>query len=130
MVWYAPHSASSSASRPILPSASLRTFDLSSLGRPEGIGPPGTRIEGRCPKCSAPITRPGTILSQIPSSTAASKTSCVRATAVPIAMTSRLKSDSSIPGCPWVTPSHIAGTPPANCAVAPTSRTASLITSG
>jgi hypothetical protein len=28
-------------------------------------------------------------------------------------------SDSSIPGWPWVTPSHMAGTPPATCAVAP-----------
>ena len=36
------------------------------------------------------------------------------ATAVAMAITSRENSDSSIPGWPWVTPSHIAGTPPAN----------------
>ena len=45
--------------------------------------------------------------------------SCDRATAVLIAITSRLNRDSSMPGRPCVTPSHIAGTPPANCATAP-----------
>ena len=35
------------------------------------------------------------------------------ATAAANAMTSRDNSDSSMPGWPWVTPSHIAGTPPA-----------------
>ena len=33
-------------------------------------------------------------------------------------MTSRLNKDNSIPVCPCVTPSHIAGTPPATCATA------------
>ncbi len=41
-----------------------------------------------------------------------------------MAMTSRLNSDSSMPPVPCVTPSHIAGTPPANCATAPASRAA------
>ena len=40
---------------------------FSLLGRPEVIGPPGTKIAGRWPKLSAAITRPGTILSQTPS---------------------------------------------------------------
>ena len=52
------------------------------------------------------------------------------ATAVAMAMASRLNSDSSMPGWPWVTPSHIAGTPPANWAVAPTARAADLMRSG
>ena len=62
---------------------------------------------------------PGTILSQMPSSSAASKTSCESATAVPMAMVSRENRLSSMPARPWVTPSHIAGTPPATWAVAP-----------
>ncbi len=33
--------------------------------------------------------------------------------AAALAVDSRLTSDSSIPGSPWVTPSHMAGTPPA-----------------
>ena len=45
-----------------------------------------------------------------------------------MAIRSRLNSDSSMPGRPWVTPSHMAGVPPATWAVAPTSRTASTIT--
>ena len=81
-------------------------------------GPPGTKIAGRWPKLSAAITRPGTILSQMPSNSAPSNMSCDSATAVAIAITSRLNSDSSMPGWPWVTPSHIAGTPPANWATA------------
>ena len=55
---------------------------------------------------------------------------CDSATAVASAMTSRLNSDSSMPGSPCVTPSHIAGTPPANCAVAPASRAARLMIAG
>src|SRR5262249_54158302 len=51
-------------------------------------------------------------------------------TAVDSAITSRLNRDSSIPVRPWVTPSHIAGTPPANWATPPASRTAALIQSG
>ena len=47
-----------------------------------------------------------------------------------IAITSRENRLSSIPGCPWVTPSHIAGTPPATCAVPPTSRAARRISAG
>ena len=52
------------------------------------------------------------------------------ATAVDSAIVSRLNSDSSMPGWPCVTPSHIAGTPPATCAVAPTSRAHTFICSG
>ena len=52
------------------------------------------------------------------------------ATLVAIAITSRLNSDNSMPGCPCVTPSHIAGTPPANCATAPASRAARLMSAG
>jgi hypothetical protein len=37
--------------------------------------------------------------------------------AVAMAITSRENSDSSMPGWPCVTPSHMAGTPPATCAV-------------
>ena len=47
-------------------------------------------------------------------------------TAAASAMTSRENSDSSMPGWPWVTPSHMAGTPPATCAVPPAARAASL----
>ena len=42
----------------------------------------------------------------------------------------RENSDSSMPGRPWVTPSHIAGTPPATCAVAPISRASVRMISG
>ena len=52
------------------------------------------------------------------------------ATAVDIAMTSRLNSDSSMPAMPCVTPSHIAGVPPAICAVAPTERATSRMRAG
>ena len=55
---------------------------------------------------------------------------CDSATPVAIAITSRLNSDNSMPGWPCVTPSHIAGTPPANCATAPASRAACLISVG
>ena len=41
------------------------------------------------------------------------------AMAVDIAITSRLKSESSMPARPWVMPSHMAGTPPANWAMPP-----------
>ena len=47
-----------------------------------------------------------------------------------LALTSRENSDNSMPGWPWVTPSHIAGTPPATCAVAPASRAAVRIRPG
>ena len=56
--------------------------------------------------------------------------SWLRATAVASAITSRENSDSSMPAWPWVTPSHMAGTPPANCATPPASRTACLISAG
>lgn len=95
-----------------------------------GIGPAGTKTHGRWPKASAPITRPGTILSQTPSSSAPSKSSWESAMAVDIATTSRLKSESSIPGRPWVMPSHIAGTPPAKRATPPERSTAFLSTVG
>ena len=51
-------------------------------------------------------------------------------TAVAIAITSRLNRLSSMPGVPCVTPSHMAGTPPATWAVAPILRASSLIRSG
>ena len=94
------------------------------------MGPAGTKITGRWPKLRAPITRPGTILSQMPSIRAASKASCVRAIPADMAITSRENRLSSIPGRPWVTPSHMAGTPPATWAVAPTARAASRICCG
>ncbi len=56
--------------------------------------------------------------------------SCERATAVAIAITSRLNRDSSMPSRPWVMPSHMAGTPPANWATPPASDTAALMISG
>ena len=84
------------------------------------MGPAGAKTTGRWPKASDPMNRPGTILSQTPSATTASKASWVRATPVDMAMRSRLNSDSSMPGRPWVTPSHMAGVPPATWAVAPT----------
>ena len=105
-----------------------RVFSV--LARPLAIGPPGTKTHGRWPKWSAPMSRPGTILSQMPSSSAASKTSCESAIAVPIAIVSRENRLSSMPGRPCVTPSHIAGTPPATCAVAPSACAASRITAG
>ena len=86
---------------------------------PVGIGPAGTNTAGMWPKVSAAIISPGTILSQMPRKTAASNMSCDRPTAAAMAMVSRENSDSSMPVCPWVTPSHIAGTPPATCAVPP-----------
>ena len=97
---------------------------------PEGIGPAGTKSTGRWPKLSAPISRPGTILSHTPSISAASKLSCESDTAVASAITSRENSDSSIPSRPWVTPSHIAGTPPATCALPPALRAAIRISAG
>ena len=63
------------------------------------------------------MTSPGTILSQTPRKRAASNMLCERPTAADMAIRSRENSDSSMPGCPWVTPSHIAGTPPATWAV-------------
>src|SRR3546814_3369477 len=66
----------------------------------------------------------------MPRHSAPSNTLCDSATAVAIAITSRENSDSSMPLWPWVTPSHIAGTPPANCAIAPALRAASLINGG
>ncbi len=97
---------------------------------PVDIGPAGTNTHGRWPNCSAPISRPGTILSQMPSSSTASNTSCDSAMAVDIAMVSRENSDSSMPGAPCVTPSHIAGTPPATCTVAPSAAASRRICSG
>jgi hypothetical protein len=60
------------------------------LGSPEAIGPAGTKTVGRWPNDSAPISSPGTILSQTPSISAPSNMSCERAIAVDIAITSRL----------------------------------------
>ena len=129
--WYDAASASSSSSRPTLPSAySWRIRAFSSFGRPEVIGPAGTKTVGRCPNDSAPISRPGTILSQTPSISAPSNMSCDSAIAVDIAITSRLNSESCMPSRPWVMPSHIAGTPPANWAMPPARITAFLSTGG
>ena len=97
---------------------------------PLGIGPEGTNTPGRWPNASAPISRPGTILSQMPRYRPASNMSCDSDTAVAMAIRSRENSDSSMPARPWVTPSHIAGTPPATCAVAPASRAIRRISSG
>ena len=89
--WYDAASASSSSARPTLPSAySWRTRAFSEFGSPEAIGPAGTKTVGRWPKDSAPISRPGTILSQTPSISAPSNMSCESAIAVDIAITSRL----------------------------------------
>jgi hypothetical protein len=55
---------------------------------------------------------------------------CESDTPAASAITSREKSDSSIPGWPCVTPSHMAGTPPATCAVAPARRAAARISLG
>ncbi len=89
--WYDADSAASSSSRPTFPSAcSWRTRAFSPLGRPEVIGPAGTNSVGRCPNDSAPISSPGTILSQTPSINAPSNMSCDSAIAVDMAITSRL----------------------------------------
>ena len=89
--WYDAASASSSSARPTLPSAySWRTRAFSEFGSPEAIGPAGTKTVGRWPNDSAPISRPGTILSQTPSMSAPSNMSCESAIAVDIAITSRL----------------------------------------
>ncbi len=94
------------------------------------MGPAGRKIAGIWPKEAAAITRPGAILSHMPRNTAASKQLWESATLAESAMTSRENSESSIPGSPWVTPSHIAGTPPATWAVAPASVAACLISAG
>ncbi len=106
----------------------MRAFSL--FGTPEGIGPAGTNTVGRCPNVSAPMSRPGTILSHTPRHSVASNIPCASAIPVDIAITSRLNKDSSIPVWPCVTPSHMAGTPPATWAVAPASRAACLMRPG
>ena len=55
---------------------------------PTAWGRPGRRRTGRWPKARAPMNRPGTILSQTPSISPASKASWVRATPADMAMTS------------------------------------------
>ena len=60
--------------------AGARLFPCSAS--PDGIGPPGTKIAGSHGKRSAPISNPGTILSQMPSSSAASNVACESDTAV------------------------------------------------
>ena len=69
-------------------------------------------------------------MSQTPRNSAPSNMSWESAIAAASAITSRENSESSMPAWPCVTPSHIAGTPPANCATPPASRTACLISSG
>ena len=76
----------------------MRLFSV--FGRPDGIGPAGTKTVGRWPKDSAPISRPGTILSHTPSISAASNMSWLSATAVLMATTSRLKSEAPCPRGP------------------------------
>ena len=84
------------------------------------IGPAGTNTQGRWPKCSAPISRPGHDLVAHARAAARRRTRRgVSAMAVPMAMVSRENRLSSMPGRPCVTPSHMAGTPPATCTVAP-----------
>ena len=112
--WYDADSASSSSSRPTSPAAyCCRIRAFSSFGRPDVIGPAGTKTVGRWPKDSAPISMPGTILSQTPSISVASNMSCDSAIAVDIAITSRLNSDSCMPvaalGDPVAHRGHAAG---------------------
>ena len=76
------------------------------------------------------MSMPGTILSQTPSSIAPSNMSWESAIAVDIAITSRENSESCIPSRPWVIPSHIAGTPPANWAIPPARITCCFSTGG
>ena len=64
------------------------------------------------------------------SDSTASNMSCDRDTAVARAIVSRENSDSSMPPRPWVTPSPMAGTPPATCAVAPSARACRRMNSG
>ncbi len=129
--WYDADSASSSSSRPTSPAAyAWRMRAFSPFGRPDVIGPAGTKIAGRWPNDRAPMSMPGTILSQTPSIRLASNMSCESASAVDIAITSRLNSESCMPSRPWVMPSHIAGTPPANWAMPPERRTAFFIWAG
>ena len=59
--------------------------------------PAGIRIVGKCPKRSAPISSPGTILSHMPSSAAPSNIAWLSAIAVDSAIVSREKSDRSMP---------------------------------
>ena len=61
---------------------------------------------------------------------AQSNTSWLSDIAVAMAMASHENRLSSMPGVPWVTPSHMAGTPPATWAVAPSLRASSLMMSG
>ena len=61
---------------------------------------------------------------------AQSNTSWLSDIAVAMAMASRENRLSYMPGVPWVTPSHMAGTPPATWAVAPSLRASSLMMSG
>ena len=61
------------------------------------MGPAGTNTVDKWPNCTAPMNRPGTILSHTPSISAASNTLCDRLTAVAKAITSRENSDSSMP---------------------------------
>lgn len=80
---------------------------------PEGIGPAGANTAGRNPKVAADITKPGTILSHTPKYIEVSKVLWERAIDAANAITSRENRESSMPGCPCVIPSHMAGTPPA-----------------
>ena len=104
---------------------------FSSFGRPEVIGPAGHEDRRQVAEARAPPSAgPARSCRRCRGTSAASNMSCESATAAASAITSRENSDSSMPGWPCVTPSHIAGTPPANCATPPASRAACLISAG
>jgi hypothetical protein len=89
------------------------------IGRPDVIGPAGMNTDGRWPKLSAPIRGRARSCRRRRDRRRRSNIWCDSATAVDSAITSRENMESSMPRSPWVMPSHMAGTPPATCAVAP-----------
>ena len=113
-----PRSNSSSCSssiRPALraPTASniLDRLVLSPATLPASIGPPETTMEGRFSRTAA-ITMPGTILSQLGTSTSPSKQCANAIVSVLSAISSRLARLYFMPRCPMAMPSHtpMAGT--------------------
>jgi hypothetical protein len=80
---------------------------------------------------SAPISRPGTILSHTPSSSTRRRTcSCDSDDRGGHRDHVAREQRQLHAGRPWVTPSHIAGTPPATCALPPALRAAMRISVG